>query len=176
MPHQSVATTLTRTITVARGIVAPGHLEELTQYLPFELVDDILIQTRTMQRRTRLLPSRVSVYFVLALAVFPTLGCERVWDKLVAGLGSLSLRRPSEKALRDLRRRLGAAPLKALFEIAAGPLAKLVLRGCDIGVGALWLSTAAVRSKLPISRGSGSDWANWRDTVVAPKATRIYGC
>ncbi|MCI0687379.1 MAG: IS4 family transposase, partial [Sporichthyaceae bacterium] len=31
---------------------------------------------------------------------------------------------PSEKALRDLRRRLGPAPLKALFEVLAGPLAQ----------------------------------------------------
>ncbi|MDN5748596.1 MAG: hypothetical protein L0H64_08820 [Pseudonocardia sp.] len=28
----------------------------------------------------------------------------------------------SEKALRELRRRLGPAPLKALFEVVAGPL------------------------------------------------------
>jgi hypothetical protein len=34
------------------------------------------------------------------------------------------VRRPSEKALRDLRRRLGPAPLKALFEVVAGPLAQ----------------------------------------------------
>ncbi len=77
-----------------------------------------------MQRRTRLLPSRVGVYFVLALSIFPTLGYERVWDKLIAGLGPLRLRRPSEKGLRDLRRRLGAAPLNALFEVVAGPLAQ----------------------------------------------------
>src|SRR5439155_16206308 len=32
--------------------------------------------------------------------------------------------RPSEKALRDLRRRLGPAPMKALFEVVAGPLAQ----------------------------------------------------
>ena len=32
--------------------------------------------------------------------------------------------RPSEKALRDLRRRLGPAPFKALFEVVAGPLAQ----------------------------------------------------
>jgi hypothetical protein len=36
----------------------------------------------------------------------------------------LDLPSPSEKALRDLRRRLGPAPLKALFEIVAGPLAQ----------------------------------------------------
>ena len=31
---------------------------------------------------------------------------------------------PSEKALRDVRRRLGPEPLKALFEVVAGPLAQ----------------------------------------------------
>jgi hypothetical protein len=30
-------TTLTRTLTVADGALAPGHLGELTRYLPFEL-------------------------------------------------------------------------------------------------------------------------------------------
>ena len=39
-----------------------------------------------------------------------------------AGLAGLGLPRPSEEALRDLRRRIGPAPLKALFEIVAGPL------------------------------------------------------
>jgi hypothetical protein len=91
--------------------------------LPFELVDDVLAQTRTVQRRLRVLPSRAGVYFVLALGLFPHLGYLRVWGKLAAGLGGLEVPRPSEKALRDLRRRLGLAPLKALFEVVAGPLA-----------------------------------------------------
>ncbi|MFH8731207.1 transposase domain-containing protein, partial [Streptomyces sp. NPDC017964] len=64
-------TSFVRTITVARGVFAPGHLGELTQYLPFELVDDVLARSRAVQGRLRLLPSRVGVYFVLALAVFP---------------------------------------------------------------------------------------------------------
>jgi Insertion element 4 transposase N-terminal len=46
---------------------------ELTQFLPLELVDDVLAQTRTVQRRLRLLPSRTGVYFVLALGLF------RIW-------------------------------------------------------------------------------------------------
>ncbi len=117
-------TTITRAVTVAEGAFAPGHLGELTQYLPFELVDDVLEQTRTVQRRLRDLPSRVGVYFVLALSMFPRLGYARVWGKLTAGLGGVDLPRPSEKALRDLRRRLGPAPLKALFEVVAGPLAQ----------------------------------------------------
>jgi hypothetical protein len=111
-------------VTVAGGVFGPGHLGELTQYLPFELVDDVLEQTRRVQRRLRLLPSRTGVYLVLALGMFPRLGYLRVWDKLTAGVGGPAVPRPSEKALRDLRRRLGPAPLKALFEVVAGPLAQ----------------------------------------------------
>jgi hypothetical protein len=121
---QSATTTITRAVTVAAGVFAPGHLGELTQYLPFELVDDILAQTRTVQRRLRDLPSRVGVYFLLALGMYPRLGYARVWDKLTAGLQGLPVPCPSEKALRDLRRRLGSAPVKALFEVVAGPLAQ----------------------------------------------------
>jgi hypothetical protein len=121
---QSATTTITRAVTVAAGVFAPGHLGELTQYLPFELVDDVLAQTRTVQRRLRDLPSRVGVYFLLALGMYPRLGYARVWAKLTAGLEGLPVACPSEKALRDLRRRLGPAPVKALFEVVAGPLAQ----------------------------------------------------
>src|SRR5260370_10633641 len=110
-------------VTVAAGVFAPGHLGELTQYLPFELVDDVLEQTRTVRRRLRDLPSRVGVYFVLALGMYPRLGYARVRAKLTAGLAGLPVARPSEKALRELRRRLGPPPLKALFEVVARPLA-----------------------------------------------------
>jgi hypothetical protein len=124
LPTQSATTTITRTVQVAEGAFAPGHLGELTPYLPFELVDDVLARTKTVQRRLRDLPSRTGVYFVLALALFPRLGYARVWGKLVAGLAGMPVARPSEKALRDLRRRLGPSPLKELFEVVAGPLAQ----------------------------------------------------
>jgi len=109
-------------ITVAAGVLAPGHLGELTRCLPFELADDVLASTKTVQRRVRALPSRVGIYFVLALALFPGIGYLRVWGKMTAALEDLGLPVPSEKALRDLRRRLGPAPLKALFETIAVPL------------------------------------------------------
>lgn len=125
MPESAIElSTVSHSITCAAGVYAPGHLGELTQHLPFELVDDVLDSTRTVQRRLRDLPSRVGVYFVLAMALFPSLGYARVWDKLTAGLAGLAVRSPSEKALRDLRRRLGPEPLKALFQVLAGPLAK----------------------------------------------------
>jgi hypothetical protein len=130
---QSATTTITHAVTVAAGVFAPGHLGELTQYLPFELVDDVLEQTRTVQRRLRDLPSRTGVYFLLALAMFPRLGYARVWDKLIAGLHGLTVPRPSEKALRDLRRRLGPAPMKALSGVVAGPLAQPHTPGVRFG-------------------------------------------
>jgi Insertion element 4 transposase N-terminal/Transposase DDE domain len=130
---ESATTTVTHAVTVAGGVYAPGHLGELTQYLPFEVVDDVLAQTRTVQRRLRDLPSRVGVYFLLALGLFPRLGYVRVWAKLTAGLVGVAVPCPSEKALRDLRRRLGPAPLKALFEVVAGPLAQPRTPGVRFG-------------------------------------------
>ena len=115
--------TLPLLVTVAAGMYAPGHLGELTRYLPFELVDDVLGITGAAQKRLRALPSRVGMYFVLVLALFPGIGYLRVWDKMTAALDGLGLARPSEKGLRDLRRRLGPAPVRLLFETIAGPLA-----------------------------------------------------
>jgi hypothetical protein len=121
--NQSVMVTVPCLVTVAAGVLAPGHLGELTRYLPFELVDDVLEMTGTVQKRTRMLPSRVGMYFILAMTLFPGIGYLRVWDKLTCALDGIGLPRPSEKSLRDLRRRLGPAPAKALFEAVAVPLA-----------------------------------------------------
>jgi hypothetical protein len=124
LPDDSAISVVVRAIRCAAGVFAPGHLGELTQYLPFELVDCVLEDTRRAERRLRRLPSRVGVYFALALCLFPEAGYLTVWGRLVAGLGSAGAAPPSEKALRDLRRRVGAAPLRALFEVVAGPLAR----------------------------------------------------
>ena len=108
---------------MAAGVFAPGHLGELTQVVPFELVDGVLADAGAAQRRLRLLPSRVGVYFVLAMCLFPARGYLGVWAELTAALDGLGLAVPSARALRDLRRRIGAAPVKALFEVLAGPAA-----------------------------------------------------
>ncbi|MFU8855224.1 IS4 family transposase, partial [Micromonospora sp. SL1-18] len=124
MPPKSAISAFTRVVETAGGVFAPGHLGELTQHIPFELVDDVLERSGRVEQRLRQLPSRVGMYFLLALVLFPSVGYVRVWDKLVAALQPLGLARPSEKGLRDLRRRLGAAPVKLLFEVLAGPVAR----------------------------------------------------
>jgi hypothetical protein len=108
---------------VAAGAFAPGHLGELTQFVPFELVDDVLAQTRRVQRRVRDLPARVVVYFLLAMCLFDRDGYEGVWARMVAGLAGYRVAAPTGSALRQARRRLGVAPLAALFDVLRGPVA-----------------------------------------------------
>lgn len=121
MPGQCV---ITRKIAVAKGVYAPGHLGELTQVLDFDLVDAVAEETGAVQRRTRLLPTRVVIYFVLALALFEHCGYRRVWAKMVAGLGVLALGTPTASALARARRRVGPKPLQALFEAVSGTVGR----------------------------------------------------
>ena len=120
MGTQSV---ITRAVTVAAGRFAPGHLGELTQLVSFEMVDEALAQTRTVQRRVRDLPSRVVVYLLLAACLFPELGYVGVWRKLTEGLAGLAVAAPSAGALAQARRRVGVAPLRWLFDLLRGPAA-----------------------------------------------------
>jgi hypothetical protein len=57
---------ISRQVTVATGVFAPGHLGELTQVVPFEMVDQALVATGTTQARVRMLPSRVAACLLLA--------------------------------------------------------------------------------------------------------------
>ncbi|NJP97101.1 hypothetical protein HCN51_48075 [Nonomuraea sp. FMUSA5-5] len=112
---------------------APGHFGELAALVPFELVDAVLEETRSMQRRLRALPSRVGVYFLLAMCLFPEVGYLLVWQKLTASLSALPVVTPTTKALRDLRRRVGCAPMRRLFEVLSGPLAQPATPGVRFG-------------------------------------------
>jgi hypothetical protein len=120
---------ITRTIMVAGGRFAPGHLGELTQHLPFEMVDEALAATRTIQARLRDLPSRVVVYLLLAACLFPEVGYPGVWRKLTAALSGLPTAIPTAGGLAQARRRVGVAPLRWLFDLLRGPAATLGQRG-----------------------------------------------
>ena len=112
---------ITRVVTVAGGRFAPGHLGELTQQVPFEMVDAVLEETCRLQRRVRDLPARVVVYLLLAGCLFAELGYPQVWAKLTAGLGGLPFPVPAASAMTQARRRLGPGPLRALFFLLRGP-------------------------------------------------------
>ncbi|MFD0231871.1 transposase domain-containing protein [Streptomyces decoyicus] len=53
---------ISRETAVAEGVLAPGHLGELTQIVPFEMVDEVLAECGATQQRLRKLPARVVVY------------------------------------------------------------------------------------------------------------------
>ena len=124
---------ITHTIRVAPGRFAPGHLGELTQQLPFELVDAALAQTGRTQTRIRDLPARVVVYLLLAGCLFAELGYGQVWHRLCAGLDGLPVATPTASALTQARRRLGPAPLRALFGLLAGPAPTAATSGVRVG-------------------------------------------
>ena len=108
---------------MAKGPFAAGHVGELTQQIPFEMVDEALAETGAVQRRVRDLPSRVVVYLLLAGCLFAELGYAQVWQRLVAGLEGLDVATPTEAALTQARRRLGVKPLRFLFDLLRGPAA-----------------------------------------------------
>lgn len=123
---------ITRTVTVAAGRFAPGHLGELTQLVPFDVIDDALARTGALQQRVRVLPARVVMYLLLAGCLFAELGYGQVWQRLTSALAGIDVARPSPSALRQARQRLGAAPLRALFDLLRGPAptrAPVVWRG-----------------------------------------------
>jgi transposase IS4-like protein/DDE family transposase len=118
---QSVTTRTTRT---AAGAFAPGHLGELTQIVPFDLIDAVLTEAvPATQQRVRLLPARVTMYFLLAMGLFPERGYRGVWSALTTGLDRPGPATPTASALRQARSRIGPAPLAALFRLLSGPLA-----------------------------------------------------
>jgi Insertion element 4 transposase N-terminal/Transposase DDE domain len=115
-------------------------LGALTSTFPPELVDRVVAETGRAEQRRRLLPARVVVYYVLALALFAGAAYEEVMRCLVEGLDwARPARRgrqtwphwhvPGAAALGEARARLGPAPLRVLFEQAAVPLATPTTRG-----------------------------------------------
>jgi hypothetical protein len=101
----------------------------LTRIFHRDLVDDVLRETGKSGQRTRLMPGRVTVYFVLAMCLFFEDAYEEVMRKLVNGLQFLGnwvpgWHVPTSSAMSRARSRLEAAPLAALFDRVAVPMAR----------------------------------------------------
>ncbi|MGW2539356.1 IS4 family transposase, partial [Kitasatospora sp. NPDC001574] len=101
----------------------------MTRIVPFEMVDEALAQTGRVQARVRDLPSRVVVYLLLAGCLFPGLGWRQVWQRLTAGLDGLPVADPTGGAFAQARRRVGAEPMRWLFDLLRGPAAGIGTTG-----------------------------------------------
>ncbi|MDG4785507.1 IS4 family transposase [Micromonospora sp. WMMD1102] len=178
-----VQSVIRRVVRVAAGRFAPGHLGELTQQVPFEMVDAALAQTRCLQRRVRDLPSRVVVYLLLAGCLFAESGYRQVWQRLVAGLEGLPVAQPSEAALTKARQRVGPQPLRALFDLLRGPAASMAgpvrwrgLLVCAIDGTTLFVADSAANltrySKQRGGRTGGSSYPMLRLVTIMACGTR----
>ncbi|QKW11463.1 IS4 family transposase [Verrucosispora sp. NA02020] len=170
---------ITSTIRVAAGRFAPGHLGELTQQVPFEMVDAVLAEAGGVQSRVRDLPSRVVVYLLLAAGLFAEVGYRQVWARLVAGLDGLTVALPTSSALSQARRRVGDKPLVALFRLLSGPPAGAArwrgLLVCAIDGTSMFVpDTAANLTVYPRQAGShgGSGYPMLRLVAVVACGTR----
>src|SRR5205085_9168217 len=106
----------------------------LTRVFPPGLVDGVVAEAERRERRQRLMPARVVVYYVLALGLFADSSYEEVMRQLVEGLAWESGWEqqwgvPSKMAISKARARLGREPLELLFRAVAVPLAGESTRG-----------------------------------------------
>lgn len=93
------------------------------------MIDAVLGETGKVQTRVRDLPLRVVVYLLLAAGLFAELGYGQVWAKMTAGLDGLEVATPTGGALAQARRRIGPAPMRALFDLLRGPVSGLATKG-----------------------------------------------
>ena len=106
----------------------------LTGLIHRDIVDDVIRECGKREKRSRLLPAHVVMYYVLALSLFFGEAYEEVMRQLVNGLRFLGNWRanwevPSTSAISQARTRLGEAPMKLLFERIAVPMARAGTRG-----------------------------------------------
>jgi hypothetical protein len=126
-------------VSQATGARLTDHLSigVLTRTVPRFVIDEVLAETGRKEKRSRLLPAHVVVYFVMALALFRD-GYEEVMRALVHGLRfartwSQAWQVPFTGAISQAKVRLGEAPLKELFGRVARPLASQGTPGAWLG-------------------------------------------
>lgn len=106
----------------------------IAKYFPRQVIDDLLKKTKRESVRERDLPAHVVVYYVIALALYMQSSYREVLRCLLEGLHwladpALALRVPGKSGISQARTRLGAAPLRALYDTVARPVAAEKTRG-----------------------------------------------
>ncbi len=99
----------------------------LTRTFPPVLVDEVIAEVGRTEQRNRSLPARVMAYFAIGMALHSEGSYEDVLGLLTDGLAWSAdeepVKLPSKSAIFQARARLGADPLRSLFERVAAPLA-----------------------------------------------------
>ena len=106
----------------------------VTRFFPREKIDEVLKRTGRASQRERDLPAHVVVYYVIALALYMRSSYREVLRCLLEGVQwlvnpSASLRVAGKSGISQARSRLGAEPMKALYEAVVAPIAEARTKG-----------------------------------------------
>ncbi|MEU1286352.1 transposase domain-containing protein [Kitasatospora sp. NPDC005856] len=129
----------------------------LTGAFPPELVDRVVARCGREGQRNRLMTPKVTVYFVLAMCLFPGQGYREVARTLAGGLAwgrrcAAPGQVPSTAAISRARLKLGAGPLRELFAEVARPEPAETAEGAAGAAGA--------------GRAGGARYRGWRLVAV----------
>jgi len=111
---------------VSLGVVA--------KFFPRAKVDAVLKQTERTSVRERDLPAHVVVYYVIALALYMRSSYREVLRCLLEGVQwlldpSVSIKVAGKSGISQARSRLGAEPVKALYDAVVAPIAQAQTKG-----------------------------------------------
>ena len=106
----------------------------IAKFFPAEKVHEILKETNRASIRERDLPAHVVVYYVIALALYMRSSYREVLRCLLEGVQwlldpSVNVKVAGKSGISQARSRLGAEPLKKLYEAVVIPIAKRETKG-----------------------------------------------
>lgn len=106
----------------------------IAKFFPIAKIQEILEQTQRASVRERDLPAHVVVYYVIALALYMRSSYREVLRCLLEGVRwllhpSTPIKVAGKSGISQARSRLGAEPLKKLYEAVVAPIAEKRTRG-----------------------------------------------
>jgi hypothetical protein len=117
------------------GICLSDHISLglIARTFPLDQVRQVLAETGKASERERDLPAQVMVYYAVALALYMGAGTREVLRCLLEGLrwlwGAEVVRVAGKSGISQARTRLGAAPLRCLYEQVVHPVATHTTKG-----------------------------------------------
>src|SRR5689334_6020750 len=117
------------------GIRVSDHISlgVIARTFPLEEVRRVLAETGKASERERDLPAHVMVYYAIALALYTASGTREVLRCLLEGLrwlwGAEAVRVAGKSGISQARTRLGADPLRRLYERVVRPVATPATKG-----------------------------------------------
>jgi hypothetical protein len=106
----------------------------IAKFFPADKVREILNETKRASIRERDLPAHVVVYYVIALALYMRSSYREVLRCLLEGVQwllnpSTTVKVAGKSGISQARERLGAEPLRKLYEASVTPIAERRTRG-----------------------------------------------